>query len=145
MTGQKHRFMCLCEGRWSQRDNAKENGTTNETTTQQCDEQLLAIAKIELADTWNDPINIETHEKKNDGKRDVFEISIWNIKHMLRKAYIAGYEDAVDDYDDETTCDDDNTSLHLTVKARSTPSEMAAVIAVIRLARAYLFGTHRWR
>jgi len=132
MLSRKYRFMCLCEGHAARRENEKGNDMNDTTTTAKRDEQLLAIAKTELADIWIDPINIETLETKNDGKRDVFEIGIWNIKHMLRKAYSAGYEDAVDDYDDGTTCDDDNTSLHLAVKARYTPSEMAAVIAAIR-------------
>ena len=132
MTGQINGFMCLCEGRRGQRENAKENDMTNDTTTRKRDEQLLAIAKAQMNASAGEPI-LDTLETRNADHLDFFEIAVWDLKAMLSKAYSAGYEDAVEVYDDGTTCDDDNTSLHLAVKARYTPSEIATVIATIRL------------
>ena len=97
----------------------------NDTTTRKRDKQLLAIVKFQ--------IGIETLETRKSDSLDFHDIAVWDLSTMLHKAYSAGYEDAVEVYDDGTICDDDNTSLHLAVKARYTPSEIAAVIAAIRL------------
>jgi len=132
MTGQKNGFMWSCEGHTARRENEKENAMKNETTTRKRDEQLLAIAKAQMNASAGEPI-LDTLDTRNADHLDFFEIAVWDLKAMLSEAYSAGYEDAVDDYDDGTTCDDDNTSLHLAVKARYTPSEIAAVIAAIRL------------
>ena len=97
---------------------------TNETTTRKRDEQLLAIAVTNSA--------FQAIEPRYNDDLDIHEVHVSELRKMLHKAYSAGYEDAVEVYDDGTTCDDDNTSLHLAVKARYTPSEIAAVIAAIR-------------
>jgi len=124
MTARTYRFMCLCEGHAARRENAKENDMTNETTTRKRDEQLLAIAVTNSA--------FQAIEPRYNDDLDIHEVHVSELRKMLGQAYSAGYEDAVEVYDDGTTCDDDNTSLHLAVKARYTPSEIAAVIAAIR-------------
>jgi hypothetical protein len=65
--------------------------TTKNASTTTCDrDRMLAAIAREV-------LGIRTLETRNSDRLDFHEVTIWSLKEALRRAYSAGYEQAVTD------------------------------------------------